>query len=51
MYIDVRAQMGRVFSAHLGQRTSFLIAALAMRRVAQDFHGEMKNGDVPAKLA
>lgn len=35
-YIDVRAQMGRVSSAHLRQRASFLIMSISMRRAARE---------------
>lgn len=41
LYIDIRAQMGRVRSAHLGHRTSFLITAITMRHAACEFHKRM----------
>lgn len=41
-YIYVRSQMGRVTSAHLEQRTSFLITAIAMRHAAREFHQQVQ---------
>lgn len=50
MYIYVRAQMGRVVGAHLGQHTSFLISSIAMQRAALDFRHCVHNGEVPAPI-
>lgn len=43
--------MGRVASAHLGQRNCFLIAAIDMHRVAWDFRRRVQNGEVSAPIA
>lgn len=50
-YIELRTQMGRVASAHLGQRTSYLIAAIAMRRAAQVFRQRVQDDQVPEQIA
>lgn len=50
-YIDVRAQMGRMASAHLEKRTFFLIGAIDMSRVAQIFRKRMQDGQVTEQIA
>lgn len=51
MYIDVRAQMGRVKSVHLGQRTSFLITAISMSHTEREFQQRVKANDMPMLFA
>lgn len=50
-YVDVQAQMGRVASAHLVLRTSFLVNALSMQRAACEFEQRLNNGTVPKPIA
>lgn len=49
-YIDHRAQMGRVASAHLGQRTSFLITAIATHRVLHEVQKRLESNSFQPKL-
>lgn len=49
-YLDFQAQMGRVASAHLGQRASFLIAAVAMEKETQELKRRISRGTIPKFL-
>lgn len=51
IYIDVRAQMEGIASAHLGQRTSYLITAIAMKHAAREFHKRMSTDEIRTLLA
>lgn len=50
LYVDVRAQMGGVASAHLGQRTAFLITALEMSHVEAEFNQRMQRSAIPQQV-
>lgn len=50
LYINVRAEMGRVDSAQVEQCIPFLIAVIVMRIAAQEFQQKVQAGAVPETL-